>query len=175
MDLFNYEQTESCFRRTVSDWLDLVTSRILKPRIMIVPTHLDEFEASNDSNVRNRCEDILDRVQRYCKSQKALIEFEISEKKKKGLKNSLKGGSDPEWKKNNPPIISSVLVSAVLSVSYYHCYLVNKFVWWAAISVTDRLPANYNNFVMGSPCKGRDSNQGCHDNDVNRNHQALSH
>ena len=128
MDLFNYEPTESCFSRTVGDWLDLVTSRILKPRIMIVPTHMDEFEASNDSNVQNRCEDILDRVQRYCKSQKALIELEISEKKKKGLKNSLTGGSDPEWKKKNPPIISSVFVSAVLPVSYYYCYEANKFV-----------------------------------------------
>ena len=109
VDLFKYEPTESCFQKTVGDWLDLVTSRILKPRIMIVPTHLDKFDPSDTSTVICYCKDILKRVQDYCKGQKALIEYEISEKKKKGPKNPLKGGSNPEWKRDNPPIISSVL------------------------------------------------------------------
>ena len=118
MDLFNFEATESCFRRTVGDWLDLVTSRILKPRIMIVPTHLDKFDPGDTSTVISRCQHILKRVQDYCKSQKAQIEFEILEKKKKGLKNPVKGGSDPEWKRNNPPVISSSLHASALLVSY---------------------------------------------------------
>lgn len=84
---------------------------------MIVPTHLDKF-GSNESEVVSRCEDILDRVQHYCKSQKAQIEFEISEKKKKGLKNPVQGGTDPEWKKKNPPVISSSLHSSALPVSF---------------------------------------------------------
>ena len=118
MDLFSYEPAESCFRRTVGDWLDLVTSRILKPRIMIVPTHLDKFDPKDDVSVVSRCEDILDRVQHYCKSQRAQIEFEISEKKKKCLRNPVQG-TDPEWKKNNPPVISSSLHSSDLPVSYF--------------------------------------------------------
>lgn len=109
VDLFKYEPTKSCFQKNVGDWLDLVTSRILKPRIMIVPTHLDKFDPSDTSTVICCCKDILERVQDYCKGQKALIEYEISEKRKKGLKNPLKGGSNPEWKIDNPPIISSVL------------------------------------------------------------------
>lgn len=109
VDLFNYEPTESCFRKTVGDWLDLVTLRILKPRIMIVPTHLDRFDPGDTSTVISHCKNILERVQDYCKGQKAQIEFEISEKKRKGLKNPVKGGSDPEWRRDNPPIISSVL------------------------------------------------------------------
>ena len=122
VDLFHYEQTDSCFSRTVGDWLDLVTSRILKPRIMIVPTHLDKFEAGDDMSVKSRCDHILDGIQHYCKSQKALIEREISEKKlkeKKGVKNPVQGGSDPEWKKKNPPVISSVLFSTALCVSFF--------------------------------------------------------
>ena len=117
VDLFNYEPSEDCFRKTVGDWLDLVTSRILKPRVMIVPTHLDRFEPGNASSVTNKCTDILNRVEHYCKSQKALIDLEISEKKKKQLKNPVQGGTDPEWKKKNPPIISSVLHSSD-NVSY---------------------------------------------------------
>ena len=119
MDLFHYEQTDSCFNRTVGDWLDLVTSRILKPRIMVVPTHLDKFEAGDDRSVKSRCDHILDGIQHYCKSKKALIELAISEKKKSRLKNPVQGGSDPEWKKKNPPVISSVLFSTALSVSYF--------------------------------------------------------
>ena len=119
MDLFHYVPTESCFNRTVGDWLDLVTSRILKPRIMIVPTHLDKFEAGDDQSVKSRCDHILDRIQHYCKSQKALIELKILEKKKKGLKNPVQGGSDPEWKRNNPPVISSVLFPSAFSVSFF--------------------------------------------------------
>lgn len=118
VDLFNYKPVESCFRRTVGDWLDLVTSRILKPRIMIVPTHLDKFGPDEGDSVVSRCEDILKRVQNYCKSQKAQIEFEISEKQKKGLKNPVQGGTDPEWKLRNPPVISSTLHSSTLPVSY---------------------------------------------------------
>ena len=118
VDLFNYKPAESCFRRTVGDWLDLVTSRILQPRIMIVPTHLDKFDPSDGDSVVNRCKDILERVQQYCESQKAQIELEITEKKKKGLKNPVQGGTDPEWKKKNPPVISSSLHSSVVPVSY---------------------------------------------------------
>ena len=86
---------------------------------MIVPTHLDKFEAGDDQSVKSRCDHILDRIQHYCKSQKALIELEILEKKKKGLKNPVQGGSDPEWKKNNPPVISSVLFPSAFSVSFF--------------------------------------------------------
>ena len=118
VDLFNYKPVESCFRRTVGDWLDLVTSRILKPRIMIVPTHLDKFGSDEGDSVVSRCEDILKRIQNYCKSQKAQIGFEISEKKKKGLKNLVQGGTDPEWKLMNPPVISSTLHSSTLPVSF---------------------------------------------------------
>lgn len=109
VDLFNYDSTKSCFCRTIGDWLDLVTSRVLKPRVMIVPTHLDEFETSDECLVKSRCDDIINRVMHYCKGQSALIDREILEKKKKGLKNAVQGGSDPEWKKNNPPVISSGL------------------------------------------------------------------
>ena len=86
---------------------------------MIVPTHLDKFDSNDASSVKSRCEDILDRIQHYCKSQRALIDLEISEKKKKGLKNPVQGGTDPEWKKNNPPVISSVLHSCTLPVSFF--------------------------------------------------------
>lgn len=115
VDLFHYEPTKSCFCTTIGDWLDFITSRILKPRIMIVPTHLDEFDSSDTSKVKSRCDDILDRVRQYGVAQIVLIDREISEKKKKGLKNPVQCGSDPEWKKKNPPIISSVLNSSPLS------------------------------------------------------------
>ena len=121
VDLFKYELTKSCFRKTVGDWLDLVTSRILKPRVMIVLTHLDKFDPSDTSTVISRCKDILEGVQDYCKGQKALIEYEISEKKKEGLKNPLKGGSNPEWKRDNPPIISSVLHHAFYDALQVKC------------------------------------------------------
>ena len=84
---------------------------------MIVPTHLDKFDSSDASSVTSRCEDILDHIQHYSKRQRALIDLEISEKKRKGLKNPVQGGSDPEWKKRNPPVISSILHSST-SVSY---------------------------------------------------------
>lgn len=122
VDLFNYEPAESYFRRTIGDWLDLVTSRILKPRIMIVPTHLDKFGPNDGDSVVSRCKDILERVQHYRQSQEAQIEYEISEKKKKGLKNPVQGGTDPEWKKKNPPVISSSLHSSALPVSYFEFY-----------------------------------------------------
>ena len=125
VDLFNYEPSESCFRKTVGDWLDLVTSLILKPRVMIVPTHLDRFEPNDASSVTNKCTDILNRIEHYCKSQKALIDLEITEKKKKQLKNPVQGGTDPEWKKKNPPIISSVLHSSD-NVSYHTVVIMLK-------------------------------------------------
>ena len=85
---------------------------------MIVPTHLDKFGPDDGNSVVSRCEDILKRVEQYCNSQKARMDCEIAEKKKKGLKNPVQGGTDPEWKKKNPPIISSSLLPTVLSVSY---------------------------------------------------------
>lgn len=87
---------------------------------MIVPTHLDKFvpDDDGDNSVVSRCEDILQRVQQYCKSQKARMEYEITEKKRKGLKNPVQGGTDPEWKKENPPVISSSLHPSALPVSY---------------------------------------------------------
>ena len=85
VDLFHYEPTKSCFCTTIGDWLDLITSRILKPRIMIVPTHLDEFDSSDKSEVKNRCDDILERVRQYGVAQIALIDREITEKKKNCL------------------------------------------------------------------------------------------
>jgi len=119
VDLFNYEPAESCFHRTVGDWLDLVTSRVLQPRIMIVPTHLDKFGPDDGKSVVSRCEDMLERVHQYCKRQKAQIEYEIKEKKKQRLKNPVQGGTDPEWKMKNPPVISSSLHISALAVSYF--------------------------------------------------------
>ena len=60
---------------------------------MIVPTHLDEFDSSDRSEVKNRCDDILERVRQYGVAQIALIDREITEKKKKGLKNPVQCGS----------------------------------------------------------------------------------
>ena len=85
---------------------------------MIVPTHLDKFGPADGGSVVRRCEDILGRVQQYCKSQKARIEYKIAEKKKKGLNSPVEGGTDPEWKKENPPVISSCLHPSALPVSY---------------------------------------------------------
>lgn len=137
IDLFHYEPTKSCFCTTIGDWLDLITSRILKPRIMIVPTHLDEFDSSDRSEVKNRCDDILERVRQYSVAQIALIDREISEKKKKGLKNPVQCGSDPEWKKKNPPIISSVLNSSPLSeVSVLPQSFSSRKVWCLIITGT---------------------------------------
>ena len=135
VDLFNYEPAESCFRRTVGDWLDLVTSRILKPRIMIVPTHLDKFGPDDDNFVVSRCKDILEHVQQYCMSQKARMDYEIAEKKKKGLKNPVQGGTDPEWKKKNPPVISSSLHPSALPVSYLNFVVTGIFVHFISHSM----------------------------------------
>lgn len=128
VDLFNYKPNGECFSKTVGDWLDLLTSRILQPRIMIVPTHLDRFQPGDEDSIKRKCTDILERVEHYCKTHIALIDSEISEKKlkeKKKLKKTLQGGTDPEWKKKNLPIISSVLLFGD-NVSYYTVLIMLK-------------------------------------------------
>jgi len=95
---------------------------------MIVPTHLDKFGPDDDNCVVSRCKDILERVQQYCESQKARMDYEIAEKKKKGLKNPVQGGTDPEWKKKNPPVISSSLHPSALPVSSLNFIVTGIFV-----------------------------------------------
>ena len=87
---------------------------------MIVPTHLDMFANTENSLVLAKCHDILDRVRRFTQNQLERINFEIAGNKARRKAGTLSdGGIDPEWKKDNPPIISSVLQSHVLTVSWF--------------------------------------------------------
>ena len=119
VNISKYESTSGCFKEMVGDWLDLVAARICEPRIMVVPTHIDECTdasgAVDKPQVTAKCRDILARIQRWQKENGEELQKELNKRRK--LSKKVLGGDENEadslekmnTAKNHPPIISSVL------------------------------------------------------------------
>lgn len=113
VNLKKYQCNKESFKENVEDWIEWVTARLLKPRIMMVPTHKDECE---EMEVTKKCMDILERIKDHEKRDIKRLEAEMKklEKKRCPLKES---GIDVEAElenlksiKNHRPIISSKLL-----------------------------------------------------------------
>ncbi|XP_031556682.1 malignant fibrous histiocytoma-amplified sequence 1 homolog isoform X2 [Actinia tenebrosa] len=74
INLKKYQCNKESFKQNVEDWIEWVTARLLKPRIMIVPTHKDECK---EKEVIEKCKDILDRIQDHEKRKVKRLDAEM--------------------------------------------------------------------------------------------------
>jgi hypothetical protein len=113
INLNTYQSTKESFKENVEAWIEWVTARLLKPRIMIVPTHCDECKGNE---VSDKCKDILSRIQDYEKKEMKRLDDEIKKLKKKSCPDENRGINVKDeleklkWLKKCRPVVSSRLL-----------------------------------------------------------------
>jgi len=82
VNLTTYQTTQQSFEKNVEDWINWVTARLWKPRIMIVGTHKDELNADE---VKKKCEDILKRIKQHEEKEIRKLDREIKAASRKSF------------------------------------------------------------------------------------------
>lgn len=120
VNLKTYETSDNqSFEKYVEDWINWITARLWKPRIMVVATHRDEL---TDAKVIEKCNDILTRIKKHEEKEIKQLDREIKDPgKKSSLKEDREGlrrkEANLKWLRDNRPFISSKVLLGDNSVS----------------------------------------------------------
>ncbi|XP_048576951.1 malignant fibrous histiocytoma-amplified sequence 1 homolog isoform X2 [Nematostella vectensis] len=133
INLHSYKKTPESFERNAGDWIKWVTSRLEKPRIMVVLTHRDECR---EDEITDKCSDILKGIKSLESHEVRRLKMEMEAIKKKGKDKDVDRKVEQlKWQIKNRPIISSVLLHK--SEICYKEISDNKSGWLGMVAVSN--------------------------------------